>query len=235
MIADPALLGPDLQPIHRLADGALIGHKATGRGRAGTEVGDTLTLLEGAKTLGLVERLDWAFRCHSFDVALATLDVGELHLTPEPETFGSACPPRLAERWRRGRRELSIVAELHGDAFVDAAVLEAALAEMRGWGWRFAVADLAGDAVVQARLASISPAYVEVDLADLRRAGTPEVARWLAAGRAAGAEILAVGVAGPAAQQVARELGAGYLRSPAPGAGTAGPGSGVAEDRSDRR
>ena len=63
LIADPSLLGPDFQPVRRLADDAVIAQKATGRGRPGTEVGDTLTLLEGADSLGLAERLDWAWRC----------------------------------------------------------------------------------------------------------------------------------------------------------------------------
>ena len=32
LLADPRQLGPDYQPIHSLADGALLGYKATGRG-----------------------------------------------------------------------------------------------------------------------------------------------------------------------------------------------------------
>src|SRR5881394_1667636 len=83
LIADPAQLGPDFQPIRRLADHSVVGWKATGRGKAGTEVGDTLSLLQGAQSLGLVERLDWAFRCHAFDVAVAHGLGAELHLTPE--------------------------------------------------------------------------------------------------------------------------------------------------------
>ena len=67
LIADPAQLGPDLQPVRRLTDDAVVGWKATGRGQPGTELADTLALLDEAVSLGLVERLDWAFRCHVFD------------------------------------------------------------------------------------------------------------------------------------------------------------------------
>src|SRR5438270_9289617 len=133
LIAQPALLGPDFQPIRSLLDGSLVGYKATGRGRPGTDVEDTLSLLAGAQSLGLVERLDWAFRCHAFDVAIKAGMRTELHLTPEPETFESACPPRLAASWARGRRELRVVAELHADSFVDPRALRAALEEMRTW------------------------------------------------------------------------------------------------------
>jgi EAL domain-containing protein (putative c-di-GMP-specific phosphodiesterase class I) len=213
LIAHPDLLGPDLQPVRRLSDGVLVGHKATGRGRAGTEVGDTLSLLEGAKTLGLVERLDWAFRCHTFRIALGRADIGELHLTPEPETFGAACPPRLTEIWFKGRRELDVVAELHGDAFMQLDALRRACDEMRGWGWRFAVADLADAPTIVDHLAWVRPAYVEVDLTDIRRLDAPSVRAWVKAGRAAGATVLAVNVDSDAALTAARAGGADYARS----------------------
>ena len=59
----------------------MLGWKATGRGEHGTEVADTLSLLEKAATLGLVEGLDWVFRCLTVDVALDAGLPGELHLT----------------------------------------------------------------------------------------------------------------------------------------------------------
>jgi EAL domain-containing protein (putative c-di-GMP-specific phosphodiesterase class I) len=219
LIAAPALLGPDLQPIRRMADGGLVGHKAVGRGRPGTEIGDTLSLLAGAQSLGLVERLDWAFRCHTFDVALSTPDLGELHLTPEPETFGSPCPPRLSESWHRGRRALSLVAELHDDAFADLPRLSRALEEMRGWGWRFAVGDLSPYRSLWDAVAQVGPTYVEVDLADPSRAALAEVADWLAVGQAAGATVLAVGVDSAAAHEAASRVGAQLFRGTVAAAG----------------
>jgi len=210
LIADPAQLGPDFQPIRRLADDTVIGWKATGRGKAGTEVGDTLSLLQGAQSLGLVERLDWAFRCHAFDVALAHDVTQELHLTPEPETFGSLCPPRLAASFGRGRRELRVVAELHEDAFAREDALRPALDEMRSWGWRFAVSDLSDDRHVREALAWVQPAYVQVDVS---RAGAAELARaWLQAARSAGADVMALRVDSPRALDVARRLDATYGR-----------------------
>ena len=48
LIADPAQLGPDRQPVRRLTDDAVVGWKATGRGKPGTELADTLALLHEA-------------------------------------------------------------------------------------------------------------------------------------------------------------------------------------------
>jgi len=95
LINDPAQLGPDFQPVRRLTDDAVVGWKATGRGRPGTELADTLALLDEAASLGLVERLDWAFRALVFDRAVLAGVRETVHLTPEPQTYLSACPPRL--------------------------------------------------------------------------------------------------------------------------------------------
>jgi EAL domain-containing protein (putative c-di-GMP-specific phosphodiesterase class I) len=196
LIADPSLLGPDFQPVRRLADNALVAQKATGRGKPGTEVGDTLSLLEGANSLGLAERLDWAWRCHTFDVAVESGMTVELHLTPEPATYGILCPPRLAVSFGRGRRELNVVAELHEDAFADVPLLRRAVEEMRGWGWGLAVDDLSADADVVAALTWLRPEYVQVNVAVPGHATAASTTAWLEAGRAVGATVMALGVDG---------------------------------------
>src|SRR4051794_24293932 len=117
LIDDPALLGPDFQPIKDLTTGALVAYKATGRGQTGTDLDSTLALLHSAQSAGLMERLDWAFRCLAFAVALEAGLAVELPLTPEADTFGAACPPRLAAAFGRGRRSLRIAAEVHDDGF----------------------------------------------------------------------------------------------------------------------
>ena len=212
LIADPSLLGPDFQPVRRLADDAVIAQKATGRGRPGTEVGDTLTLLEGANSLGLAERLDWAWRCHTFDVALeAGLDV-ELHLTPEPATYAVPCPPRLAVSFGRGRRELKIVAELHDDAFSDLARLRHAVEEWRGWGWGIAVDDLADDHEALGPLRWLRPQYIHVDLSKPGRARAEATRTWIETGRAIGATVMALGVDVASQRTEAVALGADCAR-----------------------
>jgi hypothetical protein len=219
LIAQPSRLGPDFVPIRRLDAtapglGPVLGWKATGRGEHGTEVADTLSLLEKAATLGLVERLDWAFRCHTFDVALDAGLMGELHLTPEPETFGGACPPRLAVSWLRGRRALSVCAELHADAFDDEQRLLAAAEEMQGWGWQVVYADLLGSPSLPAALRllpRLRPAYVQVDLADARRDADAQ-RRLLEAGTEHGAQIMALGVDTTARLDEALGMGAAYGR-----------------------
>ena len=163
LINDPRRLGPDYEPVVRLADRKIIGVKATGRGSPGTDLADTLTLLDGARSLGLVERLDWAFRALSFDDMLGRDDL-ELHLTPEPETFGTACPPRFAAAIARGRRELTVAAEVHADSFGAGVALEQGLREIREWGWRVVIADVADDHTAVDGAASIRPDIVQIDL-----------------------------------------------------------------------
>src|SRR4051794_40162349 len=145
LINDPAQLGPDFQPVRRLTDDSLVGWKATGRGRPGTELADTLALLDEAASLGLVERLDWAFRALVFERALEAGVRETMHLTPEPQTYLGPCPPRLAVAIGRGRRELDVAAEVHADGIADLALLERAVAEMRGWGWAVVLADVADE------------------------------------------------------------------------------------------
>ena len=208
LIADPGQLGPDFAPIRRLDDDALVGWKATGRGLPGTELADTLALLAGAASLGLVERLDWAFRCLAFDRAVdAGVDV-PLHITPEPETFVSACPPRLAVSFGRGRRALSVSAEIHDDAFADLARLRAAVDEFRGWGWAIVLADVSDLPEATQAMSWLSPDLVQVDLSIPGRLRSPAVRRMVATAAECGAEVMALGVDSPLRRGEAVELGA---------------------------
>lgn len=208
LIADPAQLGPDFQPIRRLDDDSLVGWKATGRGLPGTDLADTLALLAGAASLGLVERLDWAFRCLAFDRAVdAGVDV-PLHITPEPETFISACPPRLAVSFGRGRRALSVSAEIHDDAFVDVARLHAAVEEFREWGWAIVLADVSDLAAATQSMDWLSPDVVQVDLGVPDHLRSPGVRRMVATAAECGAEVMALGVDSPKRRSEAVELGA---------------------------
>lgn len=209
LIDDPSRLGPDFQPIKSLTDDQLIAYKATGRGQSGTELDSTLALLSSAQSSGLVERLDWAFRCLAFDVAAAAAVPVEVHLTPEPETYASPCPPRLATAFGRGRRSLKIGAEVHAAAF-DHPGLQAAAEEWRGWGWKVVVADVAHlvDAGILRRLEQLAPDVVQVDLALPGResdAGVREVLNWAKGG---GVAVHALSVDTEAKRQQAIGLGA---------------------------
>ncbi|MGZ4590898.1 MAG: EAL domain-containing protein [Actinomycetes bacterium] len=221
LIADPAQLGPDFQPIRHLTENTVVGWKATGRGRAGTELADTLALLTEAASLGLVERLDWAFRCLAFDRAVdAGLDV-PLHITPEPETFTGPCPPRLAVAFGRGRRELRVAAELHDDSFTDVGRLRAAVAEYRGWGWSIVLADVADVPEATRAMSWLRPDIVQVDLSLPARIASPAVRRLVATATEIGAEVMALGVDTPVRRAEAVELGAtvgrgNLLGSPGP-------------------
>jgi EAL domain-containing protein (putative c-di-GMP-specific phosphodiesterase class I) len=208
LIAEPGQLGPDLQPVRRLTDDAVVGWKATGRGRPGTELADTLALLDEAASLGLVERLDWAFRALVFDRVIEA-GLGEtIHLTPEPQTFLSACPPRLAVSFGRGRRELTVAAEVHADGLADLGLLERAVAEMRGWGWQLVLADVADEPGARRAVELVRPDVVQVDLSRPGRATSSTVAAYLEAGLDAGAEVMALGVDSATRRTEAVALGA---------------------------
>jgi EAL domain-containing protein (putative c-di-GMP-specific phosphodiesterase class I) len=205
LINDPAQLGPDFQPVRRLSDDAVVGWKATGRGRPGTELADTLALLGEAASLGLVERLDWAFRALVFDRAVLAGVRETLHLTPEPQTYLSACPPRLAVSVGRGRRELAVAAEVHDDGLADLRLLEQAVAEMRGWGWQIVLADVADERDALHAVDLVRPDVVQVDLSRSGRRGSAAVAAFLEAALSVGAEVMALGIdsAGQRAEAVA--------------------------------
>jgi len=209
LIDDPSRLGPDYQPIKSLTDDSLVGYKATGRGQSGTDLDSTLALLTSAQAAGLMERLDWAFRCLAFDVAIDRGVTAEIHLTPEPETFGSFCPPRLATAFGRGRRTLSVAAEVHDYGFSHPG-LEAAISEWRGWGWRVVLADIAHlfDASTMGRLELLRPDAVQVDLSKPGRESDPAVKEILGWARGAGVEVHALGVDSDARRQQAVALGA---------------------------
>jgi EAL domain-containing protein (putative c-di-GMP-specific phosphodiesterase class I) len=208
VIAGPGQLGPDFAPIRRLDDDALVGWKATGRGLPGTELADTLALLAGAASVGLVERLDWAFRCLAFARAVdAGVDV-PLHITPEPETFVSACPPRLAVSFGRGRRALSVAAEIHDDAFADIGRLRAALAEFREWGWAIVLADACDLPEATHAMSWLSPDIVQVDLSVPGHLHSPAVRRMVATATECGAQVMALGVDSSLRRSEAVELGA---------------------------
>jgi EAL domain-containing protein (putative c-di-GMP-specific phosphodiesterase class I) len=214
LLADPRQLGPDYQPIHRFSDGALVAYKATGRGAPGTELADTLSLLDGARSLGLVERIDWAFRALAVEDMLAHPDL-ELHLTPEPETYGALCPPRFAGIMGRANRELSIAAELHAEAFADDVDLDTGLSDIRTWGWKVVLADIADDDTALARARSVRPDIVQIDLRLPGRRDCDEhhgVQGLLALAAECGAAVMALGVDTLSARDAAATLGASVGR-----------------------
>lgn len=223
LLADPRQLGPDYQPIRRLADDVIVGVKATGRGRAGTELGDTLSLLDGARELGLVERLDWAFRCLAFDDFATRRDL-ELHITPEKETYGGICPPRLAGSFAQAKTGMPVVAEVHADAFANPGALTRAVEEFRRWGWKVVVADIGDTPSALDALDELRPDIVQLDLARPGRtasAAAGGVRRLLAWAAGAGAQVMALGVDSSTRRTEAVELGAttgrgALLGSPGP-------------------
>lgn len=214
LLADPRQLGPDYQPIHSLSQARRIGYKATGRGAPGTELADTLSLLDGARSLGFLERIDWAFRSLAFEDILA-VPAMELHLTPEPETFGTPCAPRFAGLMSRANRELRVAAEIHEDAFAPGVALARGLAEIREWGWKVVLADLADHETSLARAHEIAPDVVQIDLRLPRRTNCEEhhgVRRLLELAESNGAQVMVLGVDDSRGLEAAEAFGASTAR-----------------------
>lgn len=152
------------QPVRALDDGTLVGYQAIARGPLGSNLESPSGLLSSAQATGYVERLDWMFRCSAFDVAAeAGLDV-DLYVTPELETFGSPCPPRLAASLARARRQLHVVAAIAARAFDAPHRLRTGVEEFRGYGWRIAVADVADRTDALDVLAVLRPDALYLDL-----------------------------------------------------------------------
>src|SRR6478735_12718910 len=141
LIQNPQLLGPDFQPVCRLADRSPVGWQVVGRGVDDSDLGDRATFLKMAVSLGLAERLDWSFRCRVFDVALQAGIKDPIHIKVAYAAYGTVPPPRLAVAFGRARA-LKVIAEVHESALDDAAKLSTGLTEFRGWGWDVAVGDL---------------------------------------------------------------------------------------------
>ena len=131
-----------------------------------------------------------------------------VHLTPEPQTYLSACPPRLAVSVGRGRRELAVAAEVHDDGLADLRLLEQAVAEMRGWGWQIVLADVADERDALRAVDLVRPDVVQVDLSRPGRRGSAAVAAFLEAGLSVGAEVMALGLDSAGQRAEAMALGA---------------------------
>jgi EAL domain-containing protein (putative c-di-GMP-specific phosphodiesterase class I) len=214
LLDDPRQLGPDYQPIYSIPDGALVGVKATGRGAPGTELTDTFSLLDGARPLGLVERLDWAFRALALSDGLQRPEL-ELHLTPEPETLGRPGPPKYAALMGRANRGLRVAAELHAEAFATEVALEAGARELRSWGWRLVLADVADDLEAIGRAADLRPDVIQIDLRQAGRQPGDQhhgVQALLALAAECDAAIMALGVDNLSARDAALALGASLAR-----------------------
>jgi hypothetical protein len=224
LIGTPARLAPLFRPIGAVQDTSPTGPFLGWQSFPGRDVragGRSLPdLLLEATQLGLSERLDWALRCHTFDVAVAAGLEGELHLRPDPTTYGSPCPPRLAVPFLQGRRALAVVAELPAAAFHDPRRTRAAVTQMREWGWQFCYPDLSGqpeERVALDLLEFVRPAYVQLEVAG------PRTSSLVAPARDLGASVLAVGVDSAAALDHAARAGARWAHGDLIGRGRSTP------------
>lgn len=217
LIANPELLGPDFQPVRRLADDAVVGWQAIGRATRSSEFADRASLANAAISLGLAERVDWTFRCRIFDVA-AQAGVSEpIHIRPAFAAYGTVPPPRLAVAFSRART-LNVVAEVHEQAYDDPARLATGLKEFAGWGWRVAVGDLSERTDASTILQKVRPTLVTVDLSRPGRSASDPVKRYVETAQRLGIDVLAVGLDNPLRRNEAEALGATLGRGNALGA-----------------
>ncbi|MFN2626094.1 MAG: EAL domain-containing protein [Mycobacteriales bacterium] len=209
MINKPETLGVEFQPIKSLGDSTVTAYKATAKGPDAT-MSNALELLQSAQAAGLVERLDWQFRAHAFDLAVQAQLKLPLFITPEPETYGSMCPPRLITSFGRGRRELKVVAEVPAAAFADSTALRRGIDEIRGYGWQVVADDVADTSGGPGLVEEIRPEYVKLDMSLAGRTATPagNVRTLLDAAQRVGATLMAINVDSEPARAAAQQLGA---------------------------
>jgi EAL domain-containing protein (putative c-di-GMP-specific phosphodiesterase class I) len=101
-----------------------------------------------------------------------------------------------------------VVAEVHADGLADLGLLDGAVAEMRGWGWRIVLADVADEPDAVTAVARVRPEMVQVDLARAGRSTSAAVAHYLDAAAEVGAEVMVLGVDSASRRAEALALGA---------------------------
>ncbi len=213
LIDSPDHLTVGFEPMIDIATGAVVAYRSRTRGSTEAGTANHAELIAASEGTGLLERLDWSYRVHV--LALARGLTLPLHLTPEPVTYGSPCPPRLAAAFGEARRSLTLAAELPLAAYDDPSSLLRGVAEHRQWGWRVVSDDVGDSPAALGLLDEIRPDWIRLDL-DLpgRQPASlaPGVQQMLDWARASGATVLGHGVDSPSRRSAAEELGATVIR-----------------------
>jgi len=195
----------------------IVGMEALARGPRHTPWETPRALFEAARQDGRQAELDWICRAGAYRSAIDNdlPDGVTLFVNAEPHTFGTPCPPDLAEVMLAAQLRLRVLTEVPERAIVDdpLAVLAAGSA-CRSAGGGIALDDIGSYPGSLALLTLLHPDVVKVDLAALKdREHTMNAVRAYA--ERSGATILAEGIETEAHLATARSLGAtlgqGYL------------------------
>jgi EAL domain-containing protein (putative c-di-GMP-specific phosphodiesterase class I) len=217
LIAEPERLGPDFQPIRRLADDEVAGWQVVGRVSGDDGISDRATFLRTALALGLAERLDWTLRCRAFDQALAGGLTEPIHIKPSYAAYGTVAPPRLAVAFSRARSSVKVVAEVHEGVLDQPSKMNVGVEEFRRWGWDLAVGDLSERQDAGSLLQRIKPTVATVDLSTPGRSTSDAVKRYVDTAQRLGIDVLAIGVDSPLRKGEAQTLGVALARGKAIG------------------
>ena len=202
---------------HATGPPEVVGLEAFARGPRHTPWESPRALFEAARQTGRQAELDWVCRAGAYRSAIDNdlPDGLTLFVNAEPHTFGSPCPPDLAEVILAAQLRLRVITEVPERAIADdpLAVLAAGTA-CRSAGGGIAIDDVGSYPGSLALLTLLHPDVVKVDLAALTdREHTMNAVRAYA--ERSGATILAEGIETEAHLATARSLGAtlgqGYL------------------------
>jgi EAL domain-containing protein (putative c-di-GMP-specific phosphodiesterase class I) len=201
------------QPIVRL-DGRpgeraeIVGMEALSRGPRHTPWETPAALFAAAREAGRHAELDWVCRAGAYRSAVdhELPDGVTLFVNAEPATFGTPCPPDLAETLLAAQLRLRVVTDLPERSIADdpLAVLAAGSA-CRNAGGGVALDDVGADPGSLALLTLLHPDVVKVDL---RLAEAHLFTAVRAYAERSGATILAEGIETEADLATARSLGA---------------------------
>jgi EAL domain-containing protein (putative c-di-GMP-specific phosphodiesterase class I) len=195
----------------------VVGMEAFARGPRHTPWETPRALFEAAHQVGRQAELDWICRAGAYRSAIDNdlPDGVTLFVNAEPHTFGTPCPPDLAEVILAAQLRLRVVTEIPERAIADdpLAVLAAGTA-CRSSGGGVALDDVGSYPGSLAMLTLLHPDVVKVDLAAMKnREHTMNAVRAYA--ERSGATILAEGIETEEHLATALSLGAtlgqGYL------------------------
>jgi EAL domain-containing protein (putative c-di-GMP-specific phosphodiesterase class I) len=195
----------------------VVGMEAFARGPRHSPWETPRALFAEARQAGRQAELDWICRAGAYRAAMDNdlPDGVTLFVNAEPHTFGTPCPPDLAEVILAAQLRLRVVTEIPERSIVDdpLAVLAAGTA-CRSAGGGIAVDDVGSHPGSLALLTLLHPDVVKVDLTAISdREHTMNAVRAYA--ERSGATILAEGIETEAHLATARSLGAtlgqGYL------------------------
>ncbi len=207
---------PVFQPIVCIDDGEIVGFEALARGPAGSPWAAPAALFAEAYRAGKGSELDWVCRASATRVfaAAGMPESVSLFVNVEPSSFGSSCPPDLAQPLAAAlARHRRVVLEITERSVTrDPAGMLGAVEDMRRDAIAVALDDVGIEPSSLAMMPLIRPDVIKLDVTVIQGRTNRAVARIvnavMAEAERTGAAILAEGLESDRQLRVAQSMGA---------------------------